>query len=118
MSENEKYTLDIVLEHLKVCEKRFSEIITPYEFVRTEYGNILLDAIVVRLQAVGENLKRLLKHNTNLKEKYPDIEWDKIIMFRDFISHHYEKLDYEVIFDICENDVPQLIEAIKIELNN
>jgi hypothetical protein len=39
MSENEKYTLDIVLEHLKVCEKRFSEINTPYEFVRMMFHN-------------------------------------------------------------------------------
>lgn len=98
--------------------KKFSEIKTPNDFVSTEYGNVLLDAIVVRLQTVGENLKRLLKHNTILKEKYPNIEWDKIIMFRNFISHHYEKPDYEVIFDICEIDVPQLKEAIKIELNS
>lgn len=117
MSENEKYTLDIILDHLNVCEKRFSEIKTPNDFVQTEYGNILLDAIVARLQAVGENLKRLLKQNTVLKQKYPSIEWDKIIMFRDFISHHYEKLDYEVIFDICEIDVPQLKEVIIKELN-
>ena len=98
MSDTEKYTLEIILEHLAVCEKRFLEIKEPQDFVTTDYGNTLLDAIVTRLQAVGENLKRLLKYNNTLQEKYPTIEWDKIIKFRDFISHHYEKLDYEVIF--------------------
>jgi len=117
MSDTEKYTLEIVLEHLTVCEKRFSEIKEPRDFVDSEYGNTLLDAIVARLQAVGENLKRLLKHNDALLKKYPGIEWEKIIKFRDFISHHYEKLDYEVIFDICKVDMPQLIDTITEELN-
>ena len=118
MSETEKYIFEIILEHLSICEKRFSEIKTPDDFVNSEYGNILLDAIVTRLQAVGENIKRLQKHNTSLQQKYPHIEWDKIIQFRDFIAHHYEKLDYQVIFDICDNDLPPLIETINDELNS
>ena len=118
MSEIEKYTFEIILDHLNVCEKRFSEIQTAGDFVESEYGNTLLDAIVTRLQAIGENVKRLLKHNTTLEKKYPNIEWEKIIKFRDFISHHYEKLDYEVVFDICEIDLPQLREVIIAELNN
>jgi len=117
MSETEKYTFEIILDHLNVCEKRFSEIQTAKDFVSSEYGNILLDAIVTRLQAVGENVKRLLKHNTSLEKKHPNIEWKKIIMFRDFISHHYEKLDYEVVFDICEIDLPPFKEVIISELN-
>jgi uncharacterized protein with HEPN domain len=117
MSETEKYTFEIILDHLEVCQKRFSEINSATDFVASEYGNVLLDAIVTRLQAVGENIKRLLKNNTALLSKYPHIEWDKIIKFRDFISHHYEKLDYEVIFNICEMDLPPLKEAINTELN-
>lgn len=118
MSEQEKYIFEIILDHINVCEKRFSEIPTAKDFVNTEYGSTLLDAIVTRLQAVGENVKRLLKHNTSLEKKHPNIEWEKIIKFRDFISHHYEKLDYEVIFDICEIDLPLIKEVIIAELNN
>ena len=118
MSEAEKYTFEIILDHLNVCEKRFSEIHTATDFIDNEYGNIVLDSIVTRLQAVGENVKRLLKHNTTLAKKYPNIEWEKIIKFRDFISHHYEMLDYEVVFNICEIDLPQLKEVIIAELNN
>src|SRR5580658_6058266 len=117
MSDTEKYTLEIILEHLTVCQKRFLEIKEPQDFINTDYGNTLLDAIVTRLQAVGENLKRLLKHNDTLQKKHPDIEWEKIVKFRDFISHHYEKLDYEVIFDICQIDLPKLISTISEELN-
>lgn len=118
MSDTERYIFEIILDHIEQCEKRFSEIETPADFASSEYGGILLDAIVARLQAVGENIKRLLKHNTALSQKYPNIEWEKIVKFRDFISHHYEKLDYEVVFDICEINLPSLKEVIINELNS
>lgn len=112
MSEIEKYNFELILEHLKVCEKRFSEIKFAKDFIASENGNTILDAIVTRLQAVGENLKRINKKNPQILEKYAGVDWEKIIRFRDFISHHYEKLDYEVIFDICSVDVPKLIGVI------
>jgi uncharacterized protein with HEPN domain len=31
-----------------------------------------------------------------------------IMRLRDIISHHYEAIDYEIIFDICKNHIPQL----------
>ena len=117
MSDSHKYTLEVILEHIITCEKRFSEIHSPNDFNATDYGITLLDAIVIRLQAIGENFKRLLKHDNLLFEKYPEIEWDKIIRFRDFISHHYEKLDYEIIYEICQNDLPIIKEIVLSELN-
>jgi len=112
MSEIEKYNFELILEHLKVCEKRFLEIKKPNDFIESENGNTILDAIVTRLQAVGENLKRMNKNNPQILQKYPSVDWEKIIRFRDFISHHYEKLDYEIIYDICKVDVPKLIVTI------
>lgn len=116
MSEAYKYSLDIILEHILVCEKRFKEIKVPTDFIETEHGKLLLDAIVTRLQAIGETIKKLLKLNSNLPVSHPNVEWNKIVKFRDFISHHYEMLDYEVIFDICDNDLNLLHEAISTEI--
>lgn len=86
--------------------------------MESENGNILLDSIVTRLQAICENLKKVLKHNKGLMQKYPNIEWEKIIRFRDLVSHHYEKLDYEVVFDICQSDLPELKKTLTEELNS
>ncbi len=35
-----------------------------------------------------------------------------IIRFRDFISHHYDEADYEVLFDVCKNYLPGLKENV------
>jgi uncharacterized protein with HEPN domain len=111
-----KYTLQTILEHISKCEKRFSEIELPEDFVSTEQGNLLLDAIVTRLQAIGENAKNIAKKHPELLENHPEIEWNKIIRFRDFISHHYEMLDYEIVFQICDTFLIKLRNTIEIKL--
>lgn len=111
-----KYSLETVLQHIQICQKRFSEIETSNDFVATDYGEMVLDAIVTRLQAIGETIKNTSRKHTILQDTYPDIEWNKIIRFRDFISHHYEMLDYEIVFEICEKYLPKLELIIKTEL--
>lgn len=103
-----KYSLETILEHINICNKRFSEIKAPSDFITTEYGKILLDAIVTRLQAIGENVKNILRKHNLLQSNYPDMEWNKIIRFRNFISHHYEMLDFEIVYQICEDYLPKL----------
>jgi uncharacterized protein with HEPN domain len=111
-----KYSLETILDHINICNKRFSEIYTPTDFNSTDYGKTLLDAIVTRLQAIGENLKNTSRKNNLLQTNYPEMEWNKIIRFRDFISHHYEMLDYEIVYEICEDYLPKLELVIKEEL--
>jgi uncharacterized protein with HEPN domain len=110
------YSLETILEHITVCNNRFAEIHKPTDFISSEYGKILLDAIVTRLQAIGENIKNNSQKNNLLQKNYPEIEWNKIIRFRDFISHHYEMLDYEIVYEIGKINLPQLELVIKTEL--
>ncbi len=111
-----KYSLETILDHIKICNKRFSEIHNPTDFTSTDYGETLLDSIVTRLQAIGENLKNTSRKHNLLQTNYPEMEWNKIIRFRDFISHHYEMLDYEIVYEICEDYLPKLEFVIKTEL--
>src|SRR5205823_1912862 len=106
MSEIEKQILEIILEHIAVCEERFSTIKQPSDFINTAEGNLLLYAMAARLQASGENIKHVIKHHPHLQEKYPGINWDDIARFRDFISHHYELLDHEGVYNICSVHLP------------
>lgn len=46
-------------------------------------------------------------------QRYADIEWDKIARFRDLVSHHYEHVDHEIVYDICETHIPKLREVIQ-----
>lgn len=100
--------LQIILESIVLVEDRFSKINSVEDLVSSADGVFILDGIAMRLQVVGELLKKINKMDKSLLEKYPEIEWDKIIRLRDIVSHHYEKLDHEIIFDICKNHIPKL----------
>ncbi|MBW2096432.1 MAG: DUF86 domain-containing protein [Deltaproteobacteria bacterium] len=100
--------LEIIIESIALIEERFSRVGTPDRFVSTPAGMLLLDAISMRLQVIGEVVKKIDKIEPSLFMKYSEVEWDKIMKLRDIISHHYHKVDHEIIFDICQNHIPQL----------
>ena len=33
---------------------------------------------------------------------------------RDIISHHYEHMDHEIVYDICKNHLPSLKKAVQL----
>jgi uncharacterized protein with HEPN domain len=98
MSELDNQIIKIILEHIAVCNKRFLRINKPEEFISLPDGDLILDGIAMRLLSIGENVKRIQNLIPGLQLKYPSINWDDIIRFRDFISHHYEFLDFDTCF--------------------
>jgi len=105
--------LDLMLESIKLVQERFSRIKNPDDFVSSPEGVTLLDAISMRLQVIGESVKRIQKRDPVFLSAYPEIEWDKIARFRDLVSHHYEHGDHEITFDICKNHIPKLGEFVE-----
>jgi len=62
----------------------------------------------MRLQVIGESVKKIQKTDLAFLNRYAEIEWDKIARFRDLVSHHYEHVDHEIVYDICRNHIPRL----------
>lgn len=99
------------LEHIEAVERYFKEAHNSTQFFNIN-GGVQYDAVLMRLQALGENLKRISqKHPFVIKDlAYSEID----NVFRDYISHHYEQLEHEVVFDICSVKIPQLKSCISI----
>lgn len=113
-----KDNLQSVLDSIELIRSRFSEITRADDFVSTPEGVLVLDAIAMRLQVVGELLKNSEKLVPSLFEKYPEIPWNKIMRLRDIISHHYDIVDHEIIFDICKNHIPKLAAVVRKIIEN
>ena len=113
-----KDNLQIILESIVLIEGRFSKINSADDFVSSAGGVLILDAIAMRLQVVGELLKKISKMDKSFLENYPEIEWDKIMRLRDIVSHHYEKVDHEIIFDICTHHIPKLRSTVHKIIEN
>jgi len=114
MSEEEIVDiLDLLLESIILVQERFSKITESEDFVSTWEGVTFLDAISMRLQVIGESVKRIQKKDLSLLNGYVEIEWDKIGRFRDLVFHHYEHVDHEIVYDICQNHIPRLKNVIE-----
>jgi uncharacterized protein with HEPN domain len=104
--------LDLMLESIKLIESRFLKIRLPVEFVQSADGITLLDAISMRLQVIGESVRKIQKMNPSFLDLYSDVEWDKIAKFRDLVSHHYQQVDHEIVYDVCKAHIPRLKDAL------
>jgi uncharacterized protein with HEPN domain len=104
---------DLVRESIDLIEERFSKINEPNDFVESAEGVVLLDAISMRLQVIGESVRKIQKTDSSFLNRYSDIEWDKIARFRDLVSHHYEQIDHEIVYDICKVHIPELKKTLK-----
>ncbi len=49
--------------------------------------------------------------------KYPQLDWKKAKGLRDIITHHYFDLDAEIVFSVCENQIPKMGLIIKKMIN-
>lgn len=81
--------------------------------MQSDEGLEKLDAIAMRLQAIGEALKNLVKREETFMLSVADSTyWSKIIRTREIISHHYVDLDAETIFMICDEKIEELEKKI------
>ena len=114
MSEDEMLDiLHLIAESIQLIQERFAKIQVPDDFVLSPNGVTLLDAISMRLQVIGESVKKLQKGKNSLLQRYSEIEWEKISRFRDLVSHHYEHIDHEIVYDICAAHIPSLNDVVQ-----
>ncbi|ADG94720.1 protein of unknown function DUF86 [Arcobacter nitrofigilis DSM 7299] len=101
--------INFILESISLINRRFKNIKSSDDFLNSDDGLDKLDAISMRIQAIGETLKNLNKREEKLLLKVADKGyWSRIIKTRDFISHHYVDIDAETVFDICSNELEGL----------
>src|SRR5258708_1124715 len=73
--------------------------------------NKTVDATVRNFEIIGEAANRI---PDDFKLIHPEIEWRRIIGLRNRIIHEYFGIDYEILWDIKEQFLPELTEWLKI----
>ena len=66
-------------------------------------------AILYQVIVVGEATKRL---SIDFRNTHPDIPWKDIAGMRDILAHQYDQVNLETLWDVIQNDIPELIELI------
>ena len=67
------------------------------------------DAVLRRILVIGEATKRL---SAEFKTRHSQIPWKEIAGMRDIVVHDYNRIDLETIWDVVQNDLPELVKFL------
>ena len=93
------YLSDIQTAMIRIAE--YIEDLTLPEFKR-DYKTV--DAVIRNFEVIGEASKNLPIH---VKLKYPEVPWDEMYLLRNKVSHEYFGVDYDIIWDVATNYLPE-----------
>jgi uncharacterized protein with HEPN domain len=84
----------------------FTESMSQDEF----NGDIKTQAAVLYyLTIIGEAVKRI---SMEFRSQHPEIAWKQIAGMRDKVTHQYDRVKLEVVWQAVQLDIPDLIEKI------
>lgn len=102
----------LYLEDMALSIQRVQEYISNLDFIHFKRDYKTVDAVIRNFEIIGEAAK-------NIKEKYPNIPWEEMYRLRNRASHEYFGIDYEIIWDIAKNHLPEnhkdIINILKAE---
>lgn len=105
MKEDEPYLLHILdaIEKIKDACKGISK----GKFVENE---LVREYTIRKMEIIGEAVKHISKET---REKGKGIKWKMIAGTRDKLIHHYMGIDYSIIWDVVEHELPILEGQVK-----
>ena len=102
--KKEKRTYILYLDDIQIAMSRIAEYIQGFSFIEFKRDYKTVDAVIRNFEVIGEASKNL---PIEIKTKYPEVPWDEMYLLRNKVSHEYFGVDYEIIWDVATNYLPE-----------
>lgn len=70
----------------------------------------LLSHAVLKLMHVGEAASGL---GESTRARAPEVPWSEIVGMRNILVHEYDSVDVDIVWEVVENDLPELERRIR-----
>lgn len=74
------------------------------------------DAVVRNLEVIGEACNKIAKQDAAFANTHKDVPWGVAYEMRNALAHGYFKIDYEIVWQTIQSDLPQLEAAVSTAL--
>ncbi|AGK60039.1 hypothetical protein Asulf_00003 [Archaeoglobus sulfaticallidus PM70-1] len=95
-----------MLEAIEKIERYTSSIEDLEDFMRED---MVVDAVLRNLEIIGEAAKNIPE---DLRSKYGEIPWKRVVGLRNVVIHGYFAVDLEVVWVIVKRQLPELKEVL------
>ena len=80
------------------------------KFEDLKWNETLKRAFIRSLEIIGEATKNL---SLKLRETHSEINWRELAGLRDKLIHHYFGVNWERVWDVIKNIIPELKDTLK-----
>lgn len=93
------------LEHIKECIERIFRYSDDCTLEQLMADDMRYFAIVKNIEIIGEAANML---SSDFVDEHPETPWKMIIKMRHYIVHEYFNIDNDVVWEVLNNDLPEL----------
>jgi uncharacterized protein with HEPN domain len=83
-------------------------------------SRLVQDAVLRNFEVLGEAIVQLRDEDPALLGRYPDVDWQDTIAFRNRLIHGYASVNFSIVWDTVRDDLPRLrsqLQAIAEEVD-
>jgi len=95
----------VYVRHILDAIKKIESYLEGVDFKTFSSNNMMFDAVTRELEIIGEASNNIEEEFQN---QYPNIPWRKVIGTRNLLIHEYSGINKRVIWDACQDDIPEL----------
>jgi uncharacterized protein with HEPN domain len=100
----------IRLLHMRDYARKAISVVQGLRREGLDQDEILSFALTHVVEVIGETASQV---PPEVRIKYPEIPWPKVISMRHRLIHGYDFVDYDILWDTVMNNLPYLIAALE-----
>ena len=105
-----KRDYSLYIKDILDCIERVEEFVGDMNFDEFLADDKTSSAVVRKLEIIGEATKNIPK---SITQKYEEIPWKEMARMRDKIIHFYFGVDYEIVWNVIKERLPQIKPTIR-----
>lgn len=100
----------VAIYHMRDHTRNTMEMARGHTRADIDNNMVLRYALMKAVETIGEAASRV---PGDFRSRYPQIPWQETRSIRNRLVHAYNRINFDTLWDIIQNDIPPLIEQLE-----